>query len=282
MPQPRAIHRTKLHPQPPTGSPPSLSGGQLQGQMLNYVDGKKVIFENCNFSAAVLYRGYFHDAVFRKCEFVGTRFDECNFRQATFDRCTFDYADFNRCILPIPQILANLPVHSNVRWDLIHNIRANQRTMGDVQHEADLVRKDIEAEIAHWKDVRRRPTSYYNKYDNLHDQAIAWFHCRRLWVERYIWGHGESLTRLFFAALISLFILTLVRWIPELRPDQSLSQATGNYVNGLKYIAMLFIDLPVSSDDVDKSPTVSSLVVVVRYVVLGLAIPTLYKKIAKR
>jgi hypothetical protein len=250
--------------------------------MLTYVDGKKVVFENCNFSAAVIYRGYFHDAVFRKCEFIGTRFDECNFRQATFDRCTFDYADFNRCTLPIPQILANLPVYSNVRWDLIHNIRANQRDMGDVQHEADLVRQDIESEIAHWKDVRRRPTSYYNKYDNLHDQTIAWLHCRRLWIEKYIWGHGESLTRLFLATLVVLFALTIVQWLPQLRAYETVGQAIGSYTKGAKYIVMLFIDLPVQTADVEYSPVLSTVVVIVRYVVIGLAIPTLYKKISKR
>lgn len=280
MDQPKPILRTNLNLQATT--PPQLSGGQFKGQMLEYVDGKKVIFENCNFSAAVIYRGYFHDAIFRKCEFVGTRFDECNFRQATFDRCTFDYADFNRCILPIPQILANLPVYSNVRWDLIHTVRANQRAMGDVQHEADLVRHDIEAEIAHWKDVRRRPTSYYNKYDNFRDQAVAWFHCRRLWIERYIWGHGESLTRLFLAAFFSLGILSFLQWAPRVRAYDTVAQAGGAYMDGLAYIVSLFIDLPVSSQNVAESPIVSTCVVALRYIVIGLAIPTLYKKIAKR
>lgn len=250
--------------------------------MLPYVDGKRVIFENCTFSAGVLYRGYFHDAIFRKCEFVGTRFDECNFRQATFDRCTFDYADFNRCVLPVPQLLANLPVHSNVRWDFIHNVRANQRAMGDVQHESDLVRYDIEAEIAHWKDVRKRPTSYYKKYDNFRDQAVAWFQCRRLWVERYIWGHGESLTRLFIAAFWTLFILSLLQWVPQVQAYDTVAKAGRAYLHGVNYIGMLFIDLPVESGDVKGSPLVSMCVVILRYIVIGLAIPTLYKKIAKR
>lgn len=280
MTHPQPISRTELNPQPI--SPPTVSGRQFQGHMLKYVDGKKYLFENCNFSAAVIYRGYFHDAVFRKCEFIGTRFDECNFRQATFDRCTFNYADFNRCVLPIPQILANLPVFSNVRWDLIHTIRANQLAMGDVQHEADLVRHDIEAEIAHWKDVRRRPTSYYKKYDNFKDQAIAWFHCRRLWVERYIWGHGESLTRLFLAAFFALTALSLLHWLPSVQAYDTVAEAGQAYLHGVEYIGMLFIDLPVDLRNVNDSPIVSTCVVALRYIVIGLAIPTLYKKIAKR
>lgn len=280
MPEPKPIERTTLALDPTT--PLAVSGGQFAGQMLEYVDGKKMVFENCNFSAAVIYRGYFHDAIFRKCEFVGTRFDECNFRQATFDRCTFNYADFNRCILPIPQILANLPVYSNVRWDLIHTVRANQRAMGDVQHEADLVRHDIEAEISHWRDVRRRPTPYYKKYDNFKDQTIAWFHCRRLWVERYIWGHGESLTRLFLATTVAIAALSVLQWIPSVTVYDTVGEAARAYMDGLTYILKLFIDLPVPPEDVDASPVISACVVVLRYVVIGLAIPTLYKKIAKR
>lgn len=280
MSPPRQIQRTILHSS--SAIPPEVSGGQFQGQILEYVDGKKVVFENCDFSAAVLYRGYFHEAVFRKCRFVGTRFDECNFRQAVFDRCTFDYSDFNRCVLPVPQILANLPVYSNVRWDFIHNVRANQRSMGDVQHEADLVRHDIEAEIAHWKDVRRRPTSYYHKYNNLRDQTLAWLHCRRLWIERYVWGHGESLTRLFLAACLALFILSVFYWIPNVQGYDTLAKASSAYLHALKYIGVLFIDLPVQAEDVERSPVISTCVLIVRYIVLGLAIPTLYKKIAKR
>lgn len=280
MSQPRQIQRIILHS--PGVNPPEVSGKQFQGQLLEYVDGKKVVFENCNFSAAVLYRGYFHEAVFRKCNFTGTRFDECNFRQAVFDRCTFDYSDFNRCVLPIPQVLANLPVYSNVRWDLVHNIRANQRSMGDVQHEADLVRQDIDAEIAHWKDIRRRPTSYYDKYDNLRDQTVAWLHCRRLWIERYVWGHGESITRLILAALLVLFVLSVIYWIPNAQGYETLANASRAYLRGLKYLVMLFIDFPVSAEDVAQSPIISTCVVLLRYIVLGLAIPTLYKKIAKR
>jgi hypothetical protein len=279
MSQPRVIQRTILH------TPPSslhVDNAQFPGHMLEYVDAKKVVFENCNFNAAVIYRGYFHEAVFKKCTFVGTRFDECNFRQATFDRCQFDYADFNRCILPIPQILVNLPVHSNVRWELIHNIRANQLAMGDVQHETDLVRKDIEAEIAHWKDVRKRPTSYYAKYNNFRDQSIAWLQCRRLWIEKYIWGHGESLTRLFLATFSALLLLSLFNWLPHVKTYNTVSESVNSFLGSAKFISMLFIDLPVQNSDVEKSPIVSILVVIVRYVAIGLAIPTLYKKIAKR
>jgi hypothetical protein len=53
-------------------------------------------------------------------------------------------------------------------------------------------------------------------------------------------------------------------------------------MNGVKYIGMLFIDLPVTADEVHRSPLISTCVVALRYIVLGLAIPTLYKKIAKR
>src|SRR4051812_42648074 len=89
---------------------------------LTDVQGKKVHYKDCDFSFGIVERGYFHDAVFENCRFIGTRFNDCVFRSATFRSCHFDYADFHRCILPVPEILANLPDYANVRWELLHNL----------------------------------------------------------------------------------------------------------------------------------------------------------------
>lgn len=274
--QPQLIDRTDL------GAGTVLVGQSFAAHHLNDVNGKGVVYENCDFSAAIITRGYFHESTFRKCKFVGTRFFDCNFRQATFDQCTFDYADFSRTVVPIPQVLANLPLYSNVRWELVHNLKANQQSIGDIRHDTALIRSEIEAEISHWKSVRTIRTGYYRKYDNFRDQATAWFHCRRLWVEKYVWGHGESLVRLVIAAFVALLILSVFASIPHIQTVESLESAGLHYLGSVIFILKLFVDLPIETAVSDNSPITSTLTVLLRYVFIGLAIPVLYKKISKR
>jgi|SRR5882724_4493935 len=257
----------------------------LSNCRLSNVNGKDVLYENCVFSASIIEHGYFFHSKFIKCKFIGTRFVECNFRQATFDQCTFDYADFNRCIVPAPQILANLPAYANVRWEFLHNLKANGRAVGDVRFESKIVSKEIEAEIEHWQSIRRRPSGYYEKYNNHRDLLGAWYHSLRLVVERYVWGHGESLIRLIIAAITALLIISIAHFIGRVSEfsSPSLSTLPAIFIQSLLFVFKLFIDLPsIQASDVASSPFISTITVIIRYVAIGLAIPVLYKQIAKR
>lgn len=274
-----------IRPDLGAGKAKKVEGGDFSNRRLCDVNGKDVFYENCNFSASIIERGYFFHAKFKNCKFIGTKFAECIFRQATFDQCTFDYADFNRCIVPVPQILANLPSFANVRWEFLHNLRANARAVGDVRYESKIVNKEIEAEIEHWRSVRRRSSGYYEKYNNFSDQFMAWYHSLRLVVERYVWGHGESLTRLFIATIVALLSLSVVHSVGSVGElgSQPLSMLASIFLKSLSFVLKLFIDLPsVNASEVVSSPIISTATVMTRYIAIGLAIPVLYKQIAKR
>lgn len=116
-----------------------LEKKDFRNLILEDVEGKAVVYRECDFSYSILIRGYFHKATFERCKFIGTRFVTTNFRSATFEECDFSYVDFDRCVIPVPQVLANLPTFANVRWELLHNLRANTRALGDTRHESDLV-----------------------------------------------------------------------------------------------------------------------------------------------
>jgi|CXWL01.1.fsa_nt_gi hypothetical protein len=267
------------------GEAQKVANGNFSNCRLIDVNGKKVLYENCNFSASIIERGYFFQSKFVNCIFKGTKFVECNFRHATFDQCTFDYADFNRCVVPVPQILANLPSWANVRWEFLHNLKANGRSIGDIRFESKIVRKEIEAEIEHWRAIRRRPSGYYEKYNNPKDWLGAWYHSLRLVVEGYVWGHGESLTRLFIATITALLILSIAHFIGSTGEfgSQSLSILSAIFIQSMSFVLKLFIDLPsIQASDVASNPFISTVTLIVRYVAIGLAIPVLYKQIAKR
>ena len=104
-------------------------------------------------------------------------------------------------------------------------------------------------------------------------------------VERYVWGHGESLTRLFIATIVALLLLSVVHSIGSVGElgTQPLSMLATVFMRSLSFVLKLFIDLPfVNTSEVDSSPIISTATVMTRYIAIGLAIPVLYKQIAKR
>ena len=130
-----------------------LEKKDFRNLLLEDVEGKGVVYRDCDFSYSIVVRGYFHKARFERCKFRGTRFVTTIFRSAAFEGCEFSYADFDRCVVPVPQVLANLPAYPNVRWELLHNLRANARSLGDTQHESDLIWREIDTEMEHWRSV---------------------------------------------------------------------------------------------------------------------------------
>lgn len=255
-------------------------------QLLEDVQGKKVRYEGCVFSYAIIKRGYFFKATFVDCKFIGTRFINCVFRSATFERCDFSYADFDRCVVPIPQLLANLPSYPNVRWELLHNLRANAKSVGDTRNEADIVWREIGTEIEHWRAVSLQSSGYYEKY-RWQDRFMARLRYWRLMSERHFWGHGESLVRLGAATFGCLILLSLANALGRLGSLESVSVGSlmRQWVDSFFFLAALFVDVPHSSinaKEVAGSAITSTLAVVLRYFSIGLAVPVLYKYIAKR
>jgi hypothetical protein len=252
--------------------------------ILEDVDGKEVVYRECTFSYSILIRGYFHKAKFERCKFIGTRFVVTNFRSANFEGCDFSYADFDRCFIPVPQVLANLPAFANVRWELLHNLRANMRSLGDTEHESDLVWQEIDTEMEHWRSVSRGQSGYYKKYTRT-QRVLARLRHWRLLAERYVWGHGELLVRLGVSTFVVLVLLGLLNAIGRVGNlgSVSIGSMLALWLDRFFFIAALFVDLPsVNAQEVAGSPIASTLAVVLRYMSIGLAVPVLYKYIAKR
>jgi len=266
------------------GASRGLAKKDFKNSAFEDVDGKEVVYRDCDFSYSIFARGYFHKAKFERCKFIGTRFIATNFRSATFEACDFSYADFDRCVIPVPQVLANLPTYANVRWELLHNLRANMRAIGDTRHESDLVWREIDTEMEHWRSISRGQAGYYRKYTG-NERLLARLRYWRLLTERYVWGHGESLVRLGAATVIALVLLGLLNAVGRVGDlgSASIGSMVKLWLDSSLFIAGLFIDLPsVGGQEVAGSPITSTLAVMLRYVSIGLAVPVLYKYIAKR
>ena len=261
-----------------------LEKKDFRNLLLEDVEGKGVVYRDCDFSYSIVVRGYFHKARFERCKFRGTRFVTTIFRSAAFEGCEFSYADFDRCVVPVPQVLANLPAYPNVRWELLHNLRANARSLGDTQHESDLIWREIDTEMEHWRSVYQGQAGYYHKYSRA-ERLLARLRRWRLLSERYVWGHGESLLRLAVATLGALIVLALLNAVGRVADIRSVSIGSfaSLWAESFVFLSALYVDLPsVTSQEVAGSLVTSTLAVALRYVSIGLAVPVLYKYIAKR
>jgi hypothetical protein len=266
------------------GTQRKLVGKDFSNQYLLDIDGKGVTYENCSFFASVIERGYFHQAHFKQCNFRGARFINSVFRSATFEGCDFAYADFNHSLIPIPQLLANLPEQPNVRWELLHNLRANTRSVGDTRFDSELVWREIDTELEHWRAIGKHDSRYYEKYTRW-DRIRAKLRRHRLLAERWVWGHGESLLRLAVATVVLLIIIATIATIARLPnlDNVTIGAVLRQWSDTLTLMSALFIDLPtVSATDVASSPVAATFAVLLRYISIGLAVPILYKYIARR
>jgi hypothetical protein len=253
---------------------------------LTDVDGSKSEFVSCDFSYCIVLRGYFRDSVFKNCKFVGTRFTECNFRLAVFENCDFSYAQFDKTLLPVENVLSNLPSYPNVRREFLQNLRANIRSVGELHYDAALVWREVDAEREHWRLVRTRPDAYHRaKYSTLRDQYIAWLNSARLVLDRHVWGHGESLWRLIAFTVTTLVLLALIRMslVDGLDSAAPLGTLWQRVLDNAKFVFALYMDLPtVDQRLVNNSLVISYLTIAFRYLSFGLLVSIWYKHITRR
>lgn len=100
-----------------------------------------------------------------------------------------------------------------------------------------------------------------------------------------MWGHGESLLRLAVATLGALIVLALLNAVGRVADlkSESIGSFASLWADSFVFLSALYVDLPsVTSQEVAGSLVTSTLAVALRYVSIGLAVPVLYKYIAKR
>lgn len=257
----------------------------FSGMRLEDLNGYKKKFENCSFDASYIARGYFREAKFIKCRFVGCRIKETNFREASFTRCDFRYADFDRCLLPVKELVSNLPQWPNVRRELVQNLRANARAVGDFNSDHLLLQYELEAERDHWAKARKQEDSYYqDKYGSFWQQARSNFNSAALTLDSWLWGHGFSFLRLTTWTIAILLMLIVILFFnsyccPE---TMTLAQTVGNLKISAIQTLSLYIDLPdISADLVKQHWWFSTIVVMLRYISLGLFITCFYRRLAR-
>ena len=236
-------------------------------------------FYDCDFRYSYFERGYFRDAKFTKCRFTGVRFSDCNFKNSEFYNCDFKFSNFKRCLIDVQAVLPSLPSEPNIRREGLKNLRANAAEIGDYASQGLLILQEIDTTKRHYSHALHGYDSYYQeKYPTIFSKLWAGAKLTWLQVGGAIWGHGEKPLRLLISCLLILFVLALIN-IWRVAPIVGWTAIDGG-LRPLEYVIRLFLGM--SPKDFGGFVVVDYLVVLARYLCIGLFVSILYKRISHR
>jgi len=244
------------------------------------VNAKNAEFINCDFSYAVFERAYFRNAKFKNCRFVGVKFIESNFREASFFQCDFRYAEFRLCLLHAREIVANLPYEPNLRSEVLRHLRVNAVSTGDHKEQSFLVLQELDAGREHHYRALTGANSYYKqKYPSFFDRVKSAAFLLRYYLSSFFWGHGEKPSNIIYSAILLLLVVSLINFW-SVMPRVGWAEARGG-ISILRYTVELFLGMNPEKTFAGFWWT-DFLVVVGRYLYVGLFISVLSRRISNR
>lgn len=182
--------------------------------------------------------------------------------------------------MDVRELVASLPSEPNIRREGLQNLKANAIEVGDIGSISLLVLQEIEATKRHYSYALSGFDTYYQrKYPTFISKFRAGAQLWWLRLEGLIWGHGERPWRLLFSCLLILSGLSLVNFW-SVMPQIGWNESHGG-LDIAKYVVRLFLDLPPDQRFVGFE-AVDYVLVIMRYIYIGLFISVFYKSISHR
>jgi hypothetical protein len=259
----------------------SIEGKSFQHFQIKNAGAKELKFENCDFRYCTFERAYFHKCQFVKCNFTGSRFIDSNFRGASFDGCDFEYTTFKSTLIDGYELLRNLPAWPNARRELLRNLRLNAESIGDGKSAKIFVREELAASREHLKKARQAKEKYYaSKYRSLPKRVQVYWQSLAVWVDWHLWGHGEYPWRLLRTIMLGLVLAGLYRVIgdSQITGGLSIKETAAASVTHLLDVIKVFVGVVPDTFPSGLAATLS----LFRYIMLGLFISVLYKRLSRR
>jgi hypothetical protein len=164
------------------------------------VDFKCSVFDGC----------YLRDCHFDSCDFTGCRFVSTQLPGAKFSGCKFDFATFERTFIDSRILDTECPGYENLKSRFARTLRTNFQQIGDAAAVNKAMKVELGATEVHLKKAWYSNESYYRSH---HPGALLRAKAFLEWLEfkalDFVWGNGESLTRLIRSVLIILALMTL-------------------------------------------------------------------------
>jgi hypothetical protein len=235
---------------------------------------KKNRFVNVDFRYCTFDACYLRDCSFDSCDFTGSRFVNCNLHGSSFVGCKFDYTYFEKTDIDNDVLSSNCPGPDNLKLRFARTLRINYQQLGDAESVNKAVGVELEATASHLYKSWRSSESYYRKkYARVKriQQYFKWLNFKAL---DFLWGNGESATKLGRTALVALILITIL--------DVAISGDTWSLRNYLSsFLSSPQILLGISTPP-EYHKTYIAVLVFVRLVLFGLFMAILVKRLNRR
>jgi hypothetical protein len=250
---------------------------------LTDVGAKGTHLKKVDFAYTVITRGYFHNAIFEECSFVGAHLIDCNFRQATLINCDFRYAHISGTRITTEQVLRNLPDEPNIRSELLQILRTNAQELGDTKSARAYILQELAARREHWRRAWRPNGNYYRKkYGGLRNQTLVLLRYIGLSLDSLLWGHGEKVWKIVIPISALIVFAAIISTIAgSSGTTDTVAEVTGRFCDALIYHVSGFLE--VASDSQVPTPLwLHWLIAIGRFLTFGVVVSVLFRRLSHR
>lgn len=228
-----------------------------------------VLFEGISFKQSQLFACYFRNCRFVGCDFTGAQIRDSNLKGSTFTACKFPYSTWEKTLLDDQFLDSCLPSEENLARDLVRTLRVNFAQTGNYEAVNRAAALEVKLTGQHLYNAAYSKQSYYrHKYRGgarlAHAAGHAWWKALDL-----LWGNGESLLRVVVTGGVA--VLAAAAWLSAVGPASP-------FMSTLRSVFYAFwgVGLAALPDEVGVSLSIA------RYVVLGLLMAILVKRLSRR
>jgi uncharacterized protein YjbI with pentapeptide repeats len=171
-----------------------------KGKRFTKVDFKYSIFDTC----------YLRNCMFDSCDFTGCRFVATSFHGSKFSGCRFEYSTFERTLVDDDILDTECPGPDNLKMRFARTLRMNYQQLGDATSANKAIGVELQASKVHRLKAWRSNESYYRKKYSGGKRVRAFLDWVKFRSLDFIWGNGESASKLLRATVIALVAMSLI------------------------------------------------------------------------
>jgi len=242
----------------------------LTQQVLRRVFAVEKTFIGVSFKQSEISECYFRNCRFIRCDFTGTSIRRSNFRGSQYEECKFQYSTWEHTQLDEEFLDNCLPSEENLARDLVRSLRVNFGHIGNYAAVNKAASIEVMLTGQHLFHAAYSKQSYYrSKYKGWVRALHAARHVRWKALD-LLWGNGESIVRILLTGVSTVILWAIfLAWNnPQFSWPQSL-------------VAVSYAFWGVSSSTPLPSLQLT-LITIVRFVLFGLFMAILVKRLARR
>lgn len=242
----------------------------LERQVLRRVFAVERTFVRVSFKQSEISDCYFRNCKFVECDFTGSTIRRSNFRGSQYEACKFQYATWEHTQLDDEFLKNCLPSEENLARDLVRSLRVNFGQIGNYSAVNEAASIEVKLTGQHLFNAAYSKQSYYrSKYKGWVRVLHAAHHAHWKALD-LLWGNGESMFRIFITGVVIIILCAFcLTW----------SNPQFSWPQSLFAVAHAFWGVASSPPLPAHQQT---LLTIVRFVLFGLFMAVLVKRLARR